>query len=78
MRDEQDSQRDVRSVSYGSVPIATACHARDMTSLAERIDSLDEELFAPSIEAQLNHWDRRSLLALHAAVAASRSPFTYL
>jgi hypothetical protein len=49
-----------------------------MTSLAERIDSLDEELFAPSIEAQLNHWDRRSLLALHAAVAASRSPFTYL
>lgn len=50
---------------------------RAMTELSRRIEDLDEDLFSP-VEAQLNRWDRRCLLALHAAVAATSSPFAYL
>lgn len=48
-----------------------------MTALADRIEQLDTELFS-YVHAQATHGDKRSLLALHAAVAASRSPFAYL
>jgi hypothetical protein len=47
-----------------------------MTELADRIDSLDGELFA-QIDPP-TAWDRRSLLALHAAVAERRPSFGYL
>jgi hypothetical protein len=45
--------------------------------LVARIDAFDVELFDP-VEAQLPNADRRALLALHAAVAASRGSFAYL
>ena len=47
-----------------------------MASLALQIEALDEELFSP-IEGPTS-WDRRSLLALHAAVAARCATFSYL
>lgn len=49
--------------------------ARD-TALAARVAALDTTLYA-SIESQTTEPDRRSLLALHAAVA-ERGPFQYL
>lgn len=53
-----------------------SCSER-MVELTRRIENLDEDLFSP-VEAQLNRWDRRCLLALHAAVASMWSPFAYL
>jgi hypothetical protein len=48
-----------------------------MTDLADRVAALDTDLFS-FVHAQTTHGDKRSLLALHTAVAAFRSPFTYL
>ena len=48
-----------------------------MAALPDRINEFDEDLFS-TVEAQLMGWDKRSLLALHAAVAAARAPFAYL
>src|SRR5436305_1253487 len=48
----------------------------NVPSLARRIEALDEELFSPI--ASLTNWDRRTLLALHAAVAARCATFSYL
>ena len=45
--------------------------------LAARVDGLDCELFS-AVESQTTEWDRRSLLALHSAVAAKRPAFSYL
>jgi len=47
-----------------------------MTEIADRINALDGELFA-QIDPP-TAWDRRSLLALHAAVAKHQSSFGYL
>jgi hypothetical protein len=46
-------------------------------SVQARVDSLDEGLLRP-IEAQLSDPDRRTLLALHAAVAQTLCDFAYL
>jgi Methyltransferase domain len=48
-----------------------------MTTLASRVEALEVELYAPVL-SQTEDWDRRSLLALHAAVAARATPFVYL
>jgi hypothetical protein len=48
-----------------------------MNALEERIEALDVDLFA-SVHIQATGGDARSLLALHDAVAASRSSFAYL
>lgn len=48
-----------------------------MTSLADRIEALDETLF-DGVEAQMIYRDKRALLALHGAMAARRTPFAYL
>jgi hypothetical protein len=48
----------------------------NVTSLALRIEALDDELFSPI--AGLTDWDKRTLLALHAAVAARCATFSYL
>jgi hypothetical protein len=45
--------------------------------LEGRIDGLDCDLFS-TVESQTTGWDRRSLLALHSAVAAKRPSFNYL
>lgn len=45
--------------------------------LHRRIDSLDTSLFEV-LPAQLDSWDRRALLGLHAAVASAKRSFTYL
>jgi hypothetical protein len=45
-------------------------------TIANRVSDLDTSLFAP-IESQTTEPDRRSLLALHAAIA-ERGPFDYL
>jgi hypothetical protein len=60
-------------------PRRFAGEAHDLTrarTLAARVAALDTTLFA-AIESQTTEPDRRSLLALHAAVAA-RGPFRYL
>src|SRR5579862_9311901 len=44
--------------------------------LAERIAALDIALF--EIESETNAADRRSLLAIHAALAGRHEPFSYL
>src|ERR1700745_1881017 len=46
-------------------------------ALAARVAPLDLELFS-AVESQTNDWDRRSLLALHSAVAWKRPSFNYL
>jgi hypothetical protein len=48
-----------------------------MSTLAERIAGLEPELFS-FLEAQTNEWDRRALLALHAAAAEICGQFAYL
>jgi hypothetical protein len=48
-----------------------------MPELSKRIDALDVELFS-HVEAALTVWDKRALLALHSATAASRDQFAYL
>src|SRR4051795_12776182 len=45
--------------------------------LAMRVDRLDDDLFS-AIESQTTDRDRRSLLALHSAVASNRPSFSYL
>ena len=45
--------------------------------LAARVDGLDCDLFS-AVESQTTEWDRRSLLALHSAVASKRDSFSYL
>lgn len=48
-----------------------------MSAIAEQIEALDSELFS-FLEAQTAEWDRRALLALHAAAAETCGPFAYL
>jgi hypothetical protein len=50
---------------------------RVVTTLAGQIADLDSDLFS-LIEAQSAEWDRRALLALHAAAADVCGPFAYL
>src|SRR4051794_9268432 len=45
--------------------------------LAMRVDRLDVDLFS-AVESQTTDSDRRSLLALHSAVASKRPSFSYL
>src|SRR3954463_13502668 len=45
--------------------------------LGMRVDHLDVDLFS-AIESQTTDGDRRSLLALHSAVASKRPSFNYL
>lgn len=45
--------------------------------ITRQIDGLDTELFS-HLEAQTGEWDRRALLALHAAAAARCGSFAYL
>jgi len=47
------------------------------TPIANQVDSLDEQLFS-FIESETTEWDRRSLLALHSAVAQTLGNFSYL
>ena len=49
-----------------------------MSAIAERVDALDTELFSFAGEAQTLEWDRRALLALHAAAADVCGRFSYL
>jgi hypothetical protein len=48
-----------------------------MSDLRNRIDALDSELFS-YVDAQTGEWDRRALLALHAAAADTVGSFAYL
>jgi hypothetical protein len=48
-----------------------------MTVIEERVRNLDSELFS-FVTAQLTDWDRRALLALHAAAADICGSFAYL
>ena len=48
-----------------------------MCDIAEQVDALDPQLFS-FLEAQTAEWDRRALLALHAAAAAASGAFAYL
>lgn len=48
-----------------------------MIDVGDRVDALDTELFS-QLEAQTGEWDRRALLALHAAAAATHGSFSYL
>jgi hypothetical protein len=48
-----------------------------MTEIAAQVEGLDADLFS-LVEAQLTTWDRRALLALHAAVAGVHGSFRYL
>jgi hypothetical protein len=48
-----------------------------MTPIRERIEAFDPRLFS-AIESQTTDWDRRALLALHAAAASVLGSFTYL
>ena len=47
------------------------------TAIAQQVDSLDERLFS-FLMSQTTPWDRRSLLALHAAQARALGRFRYL
>jgi hypothetical protein len=48
-----------------------------MTAIATQIDALDTGLFS-LLEASMGGWDRRALLALHAAAADVLGSFSYL
>src|SRR5437588_8300097 len=49
----------------------------DKRPLADRISALDPTLLS-SVESLMTDWDRRSLLALHAATAETLGVFKYL
>jgi len=69
VRDEQDARSDGRTLSHPP--------EYGMTNIAQQIDALDERLLS-GIPAQMIDWDRRALLALHAAVATTHDAFAYL
>jgi Methyltransferase domain len=48
-----------------------------MTALEDRVEALDVELFS-FVPIQARRGDARALLALHSAVAATKTPFAYL
>ena len=48
-----------------------------MTAMADRVETLDVDLFS-FVPMQALGSDKRALLALHAAVAATETPFAYL
>ena len=48
-----------------------------MSVMADRVETLDVDLFS-FVPMQALGSDKRALLALHAAVAATETPFAYL